>query len=323
MFTIIFYINHVSFTNLCRIIHIQRLRKFHLLSPVGPGVSTWDMFFGLIVLYVMFEIPLRIVFLTGSRPIEDGIDSFVTVVFTVDIIINFNLVYDDKENLKVITNRWMIAKRYLTFWFWLDLAATIPYHEIGKQYGQSDNSESSKITKFLRFLRLAKVFKAISRIKSLTTKLGLDPMLVEFVALLLQFFYIAHLFGCFWFYMSTIDVIDPLERSWTNTFGYDLVDRTTQYIASLYWAVYTLLTVGYGDIHATNTGERIYALIVMAIGSLVLGVIIDRVRYYYENNDLLVKRLLLMEHDFNVKLNTEKIPKTLGQRLKVSLFTIL
>ena len=150
----------------------------------------------------MYEIPLRIVFMTGSQPILDGVDDFVTAIFCVDIIIHFNLVYEDTENLKLVTDRWKIAKRYLSFWFWLDLAATIPYHQIESQYGQSD-STSHKIVKFLRFLRLAKVFKAVSRIKSLTTKLGLDPMAIEFMALLLQFFYIAHLFGCFWFYMST------------------------------------------------------------------------------------------------------------------------
>ena len=46
----------------------------------------------------------------------------------------------------------------------------------------------------------------------------------------------------------------------------------------MYWTFFTLLTVGYGDIHPTNTGERFYALMTMIMGSLMFGAIIAKVR---------------------------------------------
>jgi hypothetical protein len=42
----------------------------------------------------------------------------------------------------------------------------------------------------------------------------------------------------------------------------------TIYLTAIYWAFTTLLTVGYGDIHAYSTGELALSLIWMMIGSL-------------------------------------------------------
>lgn len=39
-----------------------------------------------------------------------------------------------------------------------------------------------------------------------------------------------------------------------------------KYLSSLYWAVATVLTVGYGDIHAHTIGERIFSIFWMLIG---------------------------------------------------------
>ena len=49
------------------------------------------------------------------------------------------------------------------------------------------------------------------------------------------------------------------------------------YIISLYWAVATLTSTGYGDVTAVNTVERIIALIVMLIGLSLFGYILGAV----------------------------------------------
>ena len=38
------------------------------------------------------------------------------------------------------------------------------------------------------------------------------------------------------------------------------------YIISFYWSLSTIVTVGYGDITAGNTIERIYSILLMAVG---------------------------------------------------------
>jgi voltage-gated potassium channel Kch len=38
------------------------------------------------------------------------------------------------------------------------------------------------------------------------------------------------------------------------------------YTTALYWAVTTITTVGYGDVHAFSSAERVYSICIMIIG---------------------------------------------------------
>ena len=62
-----------------------------------------------------------------------------------------------------------------------------------------------------------------------------------------------HIMGCFWYYSAKVYSFAP------NTWVYEnqLLDETNWmlYLISIYWAVSTISTVGFGDIHAYN--ERI------------------------------------------------------------------
>ena len=43
------------------------------------------------------------------------------------------------------------------------------------------------------------------------------------------------------------------------------------YTVGIYWTITTITTVGYGDISATNTTERIVASIIMVIGVIAFS----------------------------------------------------
>lgn len=46
------------------------------------------------------------------------------------------------------------------------------------------------------------------------------------------------------------------------------------YVASLYYILTTVTTVGYGDITPVNTGERVYAIFLTVVGGAIYGYII-------------------------------------------------
>ena len=50
---------------------------------------------------------------------------------------------------------------------------------------------------------------------------------------------------------------------------------TTQYIYSLYWAITTIVTVGYGDITPQNEYEILVTICIEVVGAAVFGYIIN------------------------------------------------
>lgn len=61
-----------------------------------------------------------------------------------------------------------------------------------------------------------------------------------------------------------MDDFDP--ETWVVRFGIQDSTRGRQYLASLYWSITTVLTVGYGDIHAGTNIERLISVLWMMIG---------------------------------------------------------
>jgi hypothetical protein len=46
------------------------------------------------------------------------------------------------------------------------------------------------------------------------------------------------------------------------------------YVSSIYWALTTMSTIGYGDIYAVTNGERIVSIAIMLVGSVIFGVVV-------------------------------------------------
>ena len=76
--------------------------------------------------------------------------------------------------------------------------------------------------------------------------------------------FMVHLFACLYFLLSTFE--DQDEFNWVVFSGIIDSPASYQYIYSLYWALQTLTTVGYGDVPARNIYEKMFALVWMIIG---------------------------------------------------------
>lgn len=94
--------------------------------------------------------------------------------------------------------------------------------------------------------------------------------------------YVVHLSACGWIYLALTEESFGLT-SWR--IANNLSDNVMTYFTAYYWAIYTVTTVGYGNISVVTDSERIYALMVMMIGvvftayfSAILG---SAVNYYF------------------------------------------
>ena len=66
---------------------------------------------------------------------------------------------------------------------------------------------------------------------------------------------------------------DPPDAcTWTIAAGINGTDTSVgaQYVRSLYWAMQTATTVGYGDTSITNATEQIYSVFIMIMANLMV-----------------------------------------------------
>ena len=111
-------------------------------------------------------------------------------------------------------------------------------------------------------------------------------MFSSFVKILVIVLYFAHTTACLFWLVGTTS-LETSDYSWIVKQQMGLLDAdiTEQYVNCLYWACTTMITIGYGDISAQNTSERLYsmfAMLVMAgVYAFTLSTVSKRVQEYY------------------------------------------
>lgn len=94
-------------------------------------------------------------------------------------------------------------------------------------------------------------------------------MYAELLAFLLIIILLTHILACIFYFFTTIHV-----DSWLN--NVDLLGQAVieNYIASVYWIVTTICTVGFGDIVSTRNMEIYLNLLAIMIGVIVYSFLV-------------------------------------------------
>ncbi|XP_017971836.1 PREDICTED: potassium channel AKT2/3 [Theobroma cacao] len=236
--------------------------KGWIISPMDSRYRCWETFMVLLVFYSAWVYPFEVSFFSSSPPRRLYIaDNIVDLFFAVDIVLTFFVAYIDRRTHLLVQDSKKIAVRYLSTWFLMDLASTIPFEALGYLFtGKSKVGISYSLLGLLRFWRLR-------RVKQLFTRLEKDIRFSYFwircARLLAVTLFLVHCAGCIYYLLA--DRYPHQGRTWLGSVNPNFRETSLwiRYISALYWSITTMTTVGYGDLHAVNTVEMIFIILYM------------------------------------------------------------
>ncbi|GBN15181.1 Potassium voltage-gated channel subfamily H member 6 [Araneus ventricosus] len=295
----------------------------------SPFKAVWDWIILLLVMYTAIFTPYVAAFLLSEEKADKRnkkygddpivvIDLLVDVMFIIDIIINFRTTYVN-SNDEVISHPGKIAVHYLRGWFIIDVVAAIPFDLLFLGSETDETTTLIGLLKTARLLRLVRVARKIDRY----SEYGAAVLLL----LVAAFALIAHWLACIWyaignaerpFLQNKIGWLDALardtEQHYNNSHGGPSIK--SKYVTALYFTFTSLTSVGFGNVAPNTNMEKVFAIIVMLVGSLMYASI-------FGNVSAIIQRLYSGTARYHTQLLRVKefirfhqIPNPLRQRLE-------
>ncbi|CAL9044260.1 unnamed protein product [Musa banksii] len=226
------------------------------------GNRWWQMFLMVLVFYSAWASPFELAFQqvgSGSLIIFDLV---VDVFFAIDIVISFFVAYFNSSTYLLVDDRRKIAKRYLTRpWFVMDVASTVPFQIIYRVLtGKRNGGTVFGIVNLLRLWRLRRASKLFARLEK---DIRFSYFWTRYVKLICVTLFAVHSAACVYYWMAIHHRVK--DHTWIGSLVPDFEERSIWlgYTYAMYWSITTLTTVGYGDLHAWNTGEKVFTIFLM------------------------------------------------------------
>eukprot|EP00887_Chlorella_sp_A99_P007803 scaffold20.g7803.t1 len=313
---------------------LPRSRGFLPLSPLSSTATVWRMIANINDGNADNIGPDRAAWLLA-------LDMLGNTIYLIDLIAGFliGFVVMCRNKTVVITSWKATAKFYVRHGsFWMDLIATLPlivqasgwahsWHVTLLALNQAD-TEAFHIVQLLRLLRLIRVFRLL---KGLThpNAAGLLPRaiasrlstgLVMGITIVYTMLVLINLQGCvFWFIARR----EGLDNSWAGHITKDVwlptAKGSTQWAWSVYFALTTVTTIGFGDITPWSTLEVYFMMLFQVMGVCYFGFLISSVSSIMSSASADARRSAALRErvqEVEAWMLEEHMPSTLRRAIK-------
>lgn len=245
----------------------------------------WDLFCIFAIMYYAISNCLRFALFYRSKTLKGAhnslflIDYIIDALFVIDVILRMQVyAFIDLENGRneVITERSLIRKNYLnSTWFQVDCITILPFDFLALSFG---HHTLFRCTKMARVLQIEGVVKRLRHNLDNCMNVSITGSQATGLIMLL--------------YCILIVV-------WSSA-GWNALREDEKIYKSVYWALTTLTTVGYGDFTPQDFRETCYAIVIGAIGATFTAGIIANVTSYFHDVDI-------AEDNIDHKMNCIKV----------------
>ncbi|CAG9313056.1 unnamed protein product [Blepharisma stoltei] len=299
-----------------------------IIHPDHKFRTYWDLAMLFVLLYTATIMPFSMAFVDST--LWDTwflMDLIVNMFFIVDLVVNLMCAYITPEG-KLVTSRWRIFLKYLKSWLIIDLVSSIPYSLLPGSNTDSSGSYNSsmsllKLPRLYRLFRISRVIKLLKKYKNsefmekLQDFFDLKQNRLRLITTALTVALCVHIATCMWYFSAKLEGF--YYDTWVFRNGLMNEDTGTLYLTSLYWAITTLSTVGYGDIHAQTITEKMCAIIWMIftvyVFSFVIGSLGNMLSTVDSKENVLINKLAVID-EFAKEASLEK---DLKHRLRIAL----
>lgn len=271
----------------------------------------WDSLILILIIATCILIPFQLAF--QHVVLERGtIVLFVlNLFFIIDIVLNFFTSY--RYQGVEVTHRKKTAAYYLKTFFIVDLIANFPFDLLMMGFADVKLQNISivvifRLFRLLRIVRLSLIFRrweAMGRTNS-----GVLRISKFFLIVLI----LIHWISCVW-YLSAFLAKFP-EDCWAVRAGIVGAGPVEQYVRSLYWAITTMTTVGYGDITPVRKIEYIISMFVMLSGASLYAFMIGTIASLFSKIDSAKVSHCNRIEAVTQYLHNRQVPRDLNSRIR-------
>ncbi|KAM7341583.1 eag-like K[+] channel isoform 2-T3 [Cochliomyia hominivorax] len=294
----------------------QALKKSRFILPhYGVFKGFWDWIILVSTFYVAILVPYNAAFAKADRQTMVS-DVIVEALFIVDILLNFRTTFVSNKG-EVVSDSKLIAINYLKGWFIVDLLAALPFDHLYASDLYNGEESHIHLVKLTRLLRLARLLQKMDRYSQYTAMI--------LTLLMLLFSLVAHWLACIWYVIAEKENILN-ENGWDIGWMHALAERlkiplsnitnAEAYSTALYFTFTSLTSVGFGNVSANTTAEKVFSIIMMLIGALMHAVVFGNVTAIIQR---MYSRRSLYEskwRDLKDFIALHQMPKELKQRIE-------
>ena len=148
----------------------------------------------------------------------------------------------------------------------------MPWYLFVPRVSQSSNNMTQlvrlfKLAKMVKMVRLFRLMRIVNRLSyALLVRTAVNSVLRFFGTVVLS----AHWSSCM-FYGIAANEMQNSEGNWISNQQLERKPVLDKYIASLYWVIMTMTTVGYGDVHPVSTAGRGFTITLMMFGAAIFA----------------------------------------------------
>ncbi|KAL7540770.1 hypothetical protein ACHAXR_010362 [Thalassiosira sp. AJA248-18] len=248
-----------------------------IIWPWNRYYRIWWHLTALGAMLTVFLAPYQIAFEEQAPPatlrdIGSDLEEVLTFLFTIDIIINFNLAR--YKNDAIVLERRQIATEYIRGMFCFDLMGVFPFQRVALYFARNDIDSLTflmlSLSRLFRYARLHHVRRLSHELQNNARVSLLSFTLFRNFAVVVI---ACHFQACCMYFLARLHDFD--NDTWLGPIVYDSETTFGRYITSLYWSITTFCTVGYGDFSPVNPEEKIagsfFMLLNIAVAAWIIG----------------------------------------------------